>query len=74
MGQAPQGVSHQPYTMQPAGLIEEKAPRLFDLYGVGVDTAASLLVLPVTIPNGEVRKDSGLTSVGPHPSQPAQGK
>jgi transposase len=51
-------------------LLEETAPSLLELLGVGVDTAASLLVTAGDTPNGSVRKGRGLTSVESLPSPP----
>ena len=56
------------------GLIEDTAPELFNLYGVGVDTAATLMVTAGDNPDRLHAEGYGPISVGPHPSPPAPGK
>jgi len=55
-------------------LITETAPSLLELYGVGVDTAATLLVAAGDTPTGSTANGRGLISVGPPHSQPTQAK
>jgi hypothetical protein len=53
-------------------LIEDTAPGLFDLYGVGVDTAASLLVTAGDNPDRLHAEGSWAPSVVSPRSQPTQ--
>lgn len=55
-------------------LIDETAPALLELHGVGLDAAASLLVTAGDNTTGSDPKDRGRTCVAPAPSQPRQAR